>query len=345
MGFWLWWVAASSAGLTAGCAVVGAISDAVGTGAFDLLNGAFMGAVVGVMQSLVLRRQVSWAGWWVLASVLGLTVGHAVGSVAFDALDGAALDAADGAVLGAIVGATTGIALVWLLRPPVPDVVEVVFTGGRLLYGAALPLLQAAIAFGCLPIVGAVVGAAVGAVVGAGVAAGVNVVCAVVGFMLGAAVGAAYWSVKIRAPRGVGVETVIGSVAGAVVGAGVGIGVGAGAEVGTETAVAAGIGAGVGAGVAAVVGGGFVVMTAALVVADLSGIMGESGAHFLRRMVFQAGSWVFASVVGYALGVAVAAGAFGAVAGAVLGAMVGATTGVALLGRQAEYFRIIIDKD
>ena len=64
------------------------------------------------------RANVGWGLWlqWVLASTVGGAVGLAVG----DAVDGALGDAVDGAVFGTVFGAITGVALVWLLRQPVP---------------------------------------------------------------------------------------------------------------------------------------------------------------------------------------------------------------------------------
>jgi len=73
-------------------------------------------AVGGAMQWLVLRSQVSRAGWWVLASTVGWLVGFLVGG---------AVGHEDILVvflffitLWAVAGAITGIALIWLLRQP-----------------------------------------------------------------------------------------------------------------------------------------------------------------------------------------------------------------------------------
>ena len=66
------------------------------------------GTVLGVLQWLVLRRQVARAGWWVLAS----SVGWVMGGLA----SGITNTTAGWAVLGIVYGAITGIVLVWLLR-------------------------------------------------------------------------------------------------------------------------------------------------------------------------------------------------------------------------------------
>ncbi len=99
-----WWVLATAFGWFVGVPVgltgVGAVgqprAEAIGLLVMWPLGGAVAGAVLGVMQWLVLRRRVPRAGWWVLASAVG-------GAVAL-------------AVVGA--GAIIGGALVWLLRQP-----------------------------------------------------------------------------------------------------------------------------------------------------------------------------------------------------------------------------------
>jgi ABC-type enterochelin transport system permease subunit len=87
-------------------AITPTVSKMVGGGPFyGLVNGALVGTLIGAMQWLILRWQVSRAGWWVLASALGSAVGFAPGQVA-----------------GQLVGvAVTGIALVWLLRQPAQE--------------------------------------------------------------------------------------------------------------------------------------------------------------------------------------------------------------------------------
>jgi hypothetical protein len=105
-----WWVFTTTLGMGAGFASVRTmtptLSTVVGGGPmYGLVNGALIGTLVGAMQWLVFRWQVSRAGWWVLASALGMAVGFALGHVA-----------------GQLVGvAMTGIALVWLLRQPAQE--------------------------------------------------------------------------------------------------------------------------------------------------------------------------------------------------------------------------------
>ena len=86
---WLWWVLASVVGWGVGGVVLGPVFGVVEP-AFGLLVGgaavgAIGGAVLGVLQWLVLRRQLARAGWWIVAS----TVGWAVGGAAFGLVGGA----------------------------------------------------------------------------------------------------------------------------------------------------------------------------------------------------------------------------------------------------------------
>ena len=77
-----WWVLATAIGWQAGFAAVGNISlpivlaldlDVFGIPS-SILNGLQMGAIVGLVQWLVLRRQVARAWWWIPASAMGWTM-------------------------------------------------------------------------------------------------------------------------------------------------------------------------------------------------------------------------------------------------------------------------------
>jgi hypothetical protein len=78
---------------------------------------AFGGAVTGLLQWLVLRGQVSRAGWWMLASTVGWGLSMAAAG-AFEVLTCGLFALPVG---GAVLGAVTGGALVWLFRQPVPE--------------------------------------------------------------------------------------------------------------------------------------------------------------------------------------------------------------------------------
>ena len=74
-GFWLGWVLASTVGIPAGFIIgffLGAFTAQTLEGwPIDLAIGIGIGIGVGVPQWLVLRRRVSRAGWWILASAAG----------------------------------------------------------------------------------------------------------------------------------------------------------------------------------------------------------------------------------------------------------------------------------
>ena len=108
-----WWVLANGAGWT-----VGALANLpLGNFSGSLFPGWSVGLVVAlVMQWLVLRRQLSRAAWWLLASFVAIAAGFAV-SVAIPECTGPC----SAAVLGSVLGAITGIALAWLLRQPAPS--------------------------------------------------------------------------------------------------------------------------------------------------------------------------------------------------------------------------------
>jgi hypothetical protein len=105
-----WWVLASILGLAVAAFVSTAVALAGGYSAIseNLVVGVG-GAMAGIMQWFVLRRRVSRAGWWVLASTVGWAVSAAV------------LGPAKVPGGGVGLGAVTGLALIWLLRQPVPE--------------------------------------------------------------------------------------------------------------------------------------------------------------------------------------------------------------------------------
>ena len=101
---WLWWVLAN----TVGWAVGGYVGVAVvNTDVAWIVGAGACGTVLGVLQWLVLRRQVARAGRWVLASTVGWIVGGPLAGIG------------GWVVLGAVYGAITGPVLVRLLRKPV----------------------------------------------------------------------------------------------------------------------------------------------------------------------------------------------------------------------------------
>ena len=41
----------------------------------EILAGSVFGTAVGIAQWLILRREVHWSGWWIVASIVGWTTG------------------------------------------------------------------------------------------------------------------------------------------------------------------------------------------------------------------------------------------------------------------------------
>jgi len=118
-----WWVVAS----TAGAAIVGmgAASLSSEIEANLIIAYGLSGAVLGMLQWIVLRRQTSRAWLWILASPLGWAI--AVPVVRFTDRMGqdmaSRMSEAVGLILafglmGAVVGFVTGGVLVWMLRKP-----------------------------------------------------------------------------------------------------------------------------------------------------------------------------------------------------------------------------------
>jgi hypothetical protein len=100
-GFWLTWVLASAAGWAVG----GAIGAAVGSSREPFVAGfvvvAAGGVLAGMLQSLVLRRQVAAAGWWAVATI-GAMAAVGVLVIAVGVVDAGVGAAASGTVLGVV---------------------------------------------------------------------------------------------------------------------------------------------------------------------------------------------------------------------------------------------------
>ncbi|MEA3351821.1 MAG: hypothetical protein U9Q82_14490, partial [Chloroflexota bacterium] len=92
-----WWVVASSVGWIVGWGLIIAIPLQL-----ESINGAILGATMGVAQWFVLRKKIPQAGWWIIISTLAWTLGLAQ-------IMGEAL-------VGTVVGIVSGIALELQLR-------------------------------------------------------------------------------------------------------------------------------------------------------------------------------------------------------------------------------------
>jgi hypothetical protein len=105
-----WWIVATALGWPLGIAVVylGYAVWPVVLNANSTWSAMLVGAVTGLAQWLVLRRQVPRAGWWVLASALGWGLVRLIAGEVFTSP--LAL-----LVIGAVPAAVTGFAMWWLL--------------------------------------------------------------------------------------------------------------------------------------------------------------------------------------------------------------------------------------
>jgi hypothetical protein len=113
-----WWAMMSGIGLVAGFFLGMLPINVAGVDGPQVvplmtLGFALMGAVPGTLQWLLLRRRVSWAGWWVLASSIGMV---GCGMTFMRLTRGADVHIIwGGAAGGAVYGAMTGAVLHWLL--------------------------------------------------------------------------------------------------------------------------------------------------------------------------------------------------------------------------------------
>lgn len=113
-GLWLGWMVASSAGwalgLAGGFAVGFGTGGVVGGTAGQALFGAVLGASVGTLQWVVLRKRVKRASWWVLFTTLGMGAGFALIEAATPTLSwvlggGSIYGFVNGAGVGSLLGA------------------------------------------------------------------------------------------------------------------------------------------------------------------------------------------------------------------------------------------------
>ena len=68
--FWLQWVGGSLVGLAVGVGLLLALSKAMGGPPHKAVMGAVVGATVGTLQWLVLRRRGIRSTWWVPAGII-----------------------------------------------------------------------------------------------------------------------------------------------------------------------------------------------------------------------------------------------------------------------------------
>jgi hypothetical protein len=97
-----WWAVFTAIGWTVGAV----INFFVFPAGYEFLSGVILGITTGLTQWLFLRKQVFWAGWWIIVMIISWTTGLAL-------LPGVMLT-------GVMVGLISGFALELLLRYPKP---------------------------------------------------------------------------------------------------------------------------------------------------------------------------------------------------------------------------------
>lgn len=109
-----WWILASVAGWVIGEGI--ALFATMGfTRILNIsISAVVIGAMIGIMQWLVLRHKVYGAKWWILASTMGWTLGELTSL--FIEWGAMLRGLVVGAIVGAVVGAVTGFVLVLMLQ-------------------------------------------------------------------------------------------------------------------------------------------------------------------------------------------------------------------------------------
>jgi hypothetical protein len=102
------WILASTIGWMAGMAI---LIPMVPAGA-GVASGAIMGATAGTAQWSLLRRHVSWAGWWIAVSAVAWSTGMGIAPASGDPVLPRIV------LAGAMAGIMTGTALTILMRFP-----------------------------------------------------------------------------------------------------------------------------------------------------------------------------------------------------------------------------------
>jgi hypothetical protein len=80
-GLWMWWVIATSISLGIGLLGSNYLGGEMAFSSYAIIMGLLIGLATGIAQWLVLRPHLNYAGWWVLASMLGWAIGVFIVSI------------------------------------------------------------------------------------------------------------------------------------------------------------------------------------------------------------------------------------------------------------------------
>jgi hypothetical protein len=119
------WVLAAGASWAVGFALGLLIMNGLtGTGLDSFFGYVLFGIIVAVVQWPILRREIPNVWMWILANVIGWTLGFYASEFALDlffndpAIDPLASTSVLSGVSGLVAGAITGLALIWIVRQP-----------------------------------------------------------------------------------------------------------------------------------------------------------------------------------------------------------------------------------
>jgi hypothetical protein len=111
------WIPATAIGLGCYGALLGVLGERSKLSDY-VIEGLILGAVLGGVQGLVLRRKVSHAAWWILASTVSWAIGHSIDFPLDDSPLSMELFSLGGLIAYSVI---SGIFLVRLLRHPVAE--------------------------------------------------------------------------------------------------------------------------------------------------------------------------------------------------------------------------------
>lgn len=125
------WILAGGAGWAAAYAIgLFVVQNLTGSFLIGLVAYLLFGVIVGLLQWPILRREIPNIWAWILANVLGWTLGFFISQIVVGQLFGpdfynqALVTAISSGTSGFVAGAVTGLALIWIVRQPELEKVE-----------------------------------------------------------------------------------------------------------------------------------------------------------------------------------------------------------------------------
>ncbi|HEY7347916.1 MAG TPA: hypothetical protein VH599_06310 [Ktedonobacterales bacterium] len=117
-----WWIPATAGGYLLAASLL-VLQGPLGENLGGVIATIALGFVPGILQWLLLRRQVARAGWWVLASTVSILAAFTAGVAASSGVglkeSELVFGLVSGIASGVVFGIMSGLVLGWLLRHPV----------------------------------------------------------------------------------------------------------------------------------------------------------------------------------------------------------------------------------